>query len=105
MVLGSCAAGDSDGSNYSGRVTAAAEAGPDGTDRWVVTVALEDARVVGAETVQVAFDDDEVACVDGTPVRPDQIESDATIAFVRVGDGVDTMSPPVIRGRSLAVSC
>ena len=104
LVLVSCADPDGDGATYEGRVSEAAQATDTG-DRWVVTVVLDGAQVAGSEIVQVAFDAVALKCADGTSLRPDEIDVDDVLTFVRVGDGVDTMAPPIIAGSSMKVSC
>jgi hypothetical protein len=70
-----------------------------------MTVSLVDKDVDGAEIVQIAFDDGDMRCQDGENMDPKLIELGASVAFRRVGDGVDQMSPPIISAREVVVDC
>lgn len=99
-----CASGG-DGSSYSGVVVGTAEAGPEGSDRWVLTVELDEGTVASSQVVQVAFDTAEIACDDGRAVAPVEVPVGSDVRFVRVGDEADTMAPPVVGGREVRVDC
>ena len=106
LVVLALAACSTDGNIHQGRVVAAATRGDDPTrERWIVTVDLDSGVVGGSNVVQVAFDASELACADATRVSPEELSVGSQLSFIRVGDGYDAMSPPVIAARTLTASC
>ena len=74
-------------------------------DRWGVTVQLEGDEVLGTDVVFVGFDGDELTCDGGGMLDPGALEPGNELTFVRVGDEVDTSSPPGISGEDLRAEC
>lgn len=74
-------------------------------DNWVTVVDLDDREVLGDKRVIVGFDGDELTCEDDGDVAPDGLAPGSSVRFLRVGDGVDTSSPPGIRGEDVRVEC
>lgn len=89
---------------HRGEVLERAEGDPD-SDNWVVLVELENQEILGTDVVYVGVTESELMCEDGTPLAPDELQPGETIRFLRDGDGVDTSSPPAIRGKRLHAEC
>lgn len=104
LVLASCAVR---GPYYAGTIIEPPTQGESDTadDSWVAVVDLDDRDVLGASRVIVGFDGDELTCEDGGDGSPDDVAIGTAVRFLRVGDGVDTSSPPAIRGEALRVEC
>lgn len=105
LLAGAACGPGGDGSRYAGEVVGAAESGPPESNRWVLTVELDEGTVAGSDVVQVSFDEPEITCDDGIDIDPEEVPFGAEIEFVRVGDDADTMAPPIIGGRELRIDC
>lgn len=83
----------------------ASQGGGPESKRWVVLVRLEDTEVLGTDVTYIGFDAHELRCDGGGALDPSDVEPRSTLTFERVGDVVETSSPPVIAGRDLRVNC
>ena len=97
--------GCSGGERYTGTVSVTAESNPATPERWVVTVRLDSASVVGAVVVQVGFDIDQLACEDGSAAEPKSVRPGQMIRFTPEEGPVSSMDPPVIGGTDLEITC
>lgn len=95
----------SEAARYAGEVVGAAQSGPAESNRWVLTVELDEGTVAESDVVQVAFDEPEIACDDGADVSPSEVPVGTHVEFVRVGDDAETMAPPIVGGRELRIDC
>jgi len=69
----------------------------------LMVVNLDDHDVLGASRIIVGCDGDELRCQAGGAISPDAVAIGTAVPFNRHGDGVDTSSPPAIRGEDLRV--
>lgn len=105
LVLASCTVR---GPYYAGTVVEppARGEGDLADDNWVAVVDLNDREVLGASRVIVGFNGDELTCDDDSAeTSPEAVAIGSGVRFLRLGDGVDTSSPPAIRGEDLRVEC
>ena len=81
---------------------------PDGRERWVTTIFLDQGQVLGSPDVRVAFWADDLRCDDGEPV-PDGPAGLTVGTRLEVDFDPDapvgTADPPIIDGLSLTASC
>jgi hypothetical protein len=105
LVTTAACGGFGDGDRARAVVARPAEAADTDPARWVVTVDLDDDRVGGGSTVQIAFDSSEFSCVEGHAIDASALLVGSPLTFVRVGDDFDAMSPPIIGARDVTAEC
>ncbi len=90
---------------HRGEVLESPSTGDPDRDNWAVLVELTNADVLDTTTVFVGFNAADLSCEDGGRISPEDVPVGAEVRFERVGDGVDTSSPPAIRGTDLRIDC
>ena len=102
VVLAGC---DLRGPYYRGTIVEPPTQGEVDDDNWVMVVDLEDREMLGTSRVIVGFDGVDLVCEEEADVSPEEVVAGGSVRFLRVGDGVDTSSPPGIRGEDIRVEC
>lgn len=81
---------------------------PAAGDRWTMVVELLQTEIAGEAVVAVAFEDDQVACIDGGSIPATELTQSTELRFEQGRDGVEPgeeEEPPVVSGVEVAVHC
>ncbi len=83
-------------------------AAPTDDERWSMVVELLQTDIAGEAVVAVAFEGDEVPCVDGGALAAAELLPATELRFEQGADGVepaDEDEPPLVSGVELEVHC